>query len=598
MKSSDDKATVVDMQGLPVQAPVSAAQLPVGLGQRPNTGRRIVLTCVVLSGIWLAAATATLLILFDRGLFVRIDAINLGALAAGVFAPLTAIWLAGLALLRGGPLADVEERLQSQLLALARPVEDASIRAMQLEIRFQRQVDQIDMAASTATSRFAELEAAAARQAERLINAAGALEASRTAAEAAESRLRDTVAQFAAVVGQLEQSAPSVQSAIAGSTGHLKDSVSALEQSVALLADRSNLLDNRAHALRTQAADTEQQIGASADRLSKHLGQMREATSATTQELASGVAQTDALLARTQGWAQDQVMAISTGATVASTQLEQLVAQLADQVAALGDRLRTDMAREQGVAQSALDALSTRLSGEIGGLRQALTELGGEVDQTGVTVGLRLLDAVTRTRRAAHDAVSAVDTAAKSVAHTMTAQLAEARQSATQAGADALAAITRQTETLQAMLAQVDQLSSGVQQRLNQSTQDDLHRTANTVIDSLNAASIDLARAFAVDVPEADWQAYLAGDRSVFTRRLARSGDKDLGARIAQRIGQDQEFRVTVGRYLTLFETMSGRVLKEPNATALAVTLLSSDPGRLYVVLAQATKRFTASERP
>jgi hypothetical protein len=53
----------------------------------------------------------------------------------------------------------------------------------------------------------------------------------------------------------------------------------------------------------------------------------------------------------------------------------------------------------------------------------------------------------------------------------------------------------------------------------------------------------------------------------------------------------DGYFRETVNRYIHDFEAMLRSVLSTRDGNALAVTLLSSDVGKLYVCLAQAIDR-------
>ena len=60
---------------------------------------------------------------------------------------------------------------------------------------------------------------------------------------------------------------------------------------------------------------------------------------------------------------------------------------------------------------------------------------------------------------------------------------------------------------------------------------------------------------------------------------------------ISDLYGQDGDFRETLNRYIHDFEAMLRNVLSTRDGHALGVTLLSSDPGKLYVALAQAIER-------
>jgi len=54
---------------------------------------------------------------------------------------------------------------------------------------------------------------------------------------------------------------------------------------------------------------------------------------------------------------------------------------------------------------------------------------------------------------------------------------------------------------------------------------------------------------------------------------------------------EEPEFRAQVNRYIADFETMLRAVLASSGGNAVAITLLSSDMGKLYVALAQAIAR-------
>jgi hypothetical protein len=108
------------------------------------------------------------------------------------------------------------------------------------------------------------------------------------------------------------------------------------------------------------------------------------------------------------------------------------------------------------------------------------------------------------------------------------------------------------------------------------------------ITESLNSSSIDISKAFANDVTDTAWASYLRGDRGIFTRRAVRLLDTREARAVAGIYEEDADFRETVNRYIHDFEAMLRSVLSTRDGHALAVTLLSSDMGKLYVALAQA----------
>lgn len=111
------------------------------------------------------------------------------------------------------------------------------------------------------------------------------------------------------------------------------------------------------------------------------------------------------------------------------------------------------------------------------------------------------------------------------------------------------------------------------------------------IIASLQDSAIDVSKWLSQDVSERDWAAYLSGDKSVFTRRAVRllsSGDL---RKLHAHYRDDPLFQEQVSRYVTDFEAMLRDILAGRNGNNLAIALLSSDVGKLYVALAQGIDR-------
>ena len=120
---------------------------------------------------------------------------------------------------------------------------------------------------------------------------------------------------------------------------------------------------------------------------------------------------------------------------------------------------------------------------------------------------------------------------------------------------------------------------------------DNFARRVSLLVEALNSASIDISKAFAHEVSDSAWAAYLKGDRGVFTRRAVRLLDSGQAREVSSLYEGDPEFREQVNRYIHDFEAMLRQVLALRDGAPLGVTLLSSDMGKLYVALAQAIDR-------
>jgi hypothetical protein len=108
------------------------------------------------------------------------------------------------------------------------------------------------------------------------------------------------------------------------------------------------------------------------------------------------------------------------------------------------------------------------------------------------------------------------------------------------------------------------------------------------LIDSMHSAAIDVGKIMADEFDEKAWNSYLKGNRGVFTSRAVRLIGGSESRAIRAHYESDVEFQRSVNRYVGDFESMLRRVLAERDGGMIAVTLMSSDMGKLYGALAQA----------
>ena len=161
------------------------------------------------------------------------------------------------------------------------------------------------------------------------------------------------------------------------------------------------------------------------------------------------------------------------------------------------------------------------------------------------------------------------------------------------------AELTRETSIqLRDQLARIDELAGNLERRVarareqaEERVENDFVRRVALITESLNSNAIDIARALDSEVSDVAWAAYLKGDRGIFTRRAVSLIEGGEAKAIVQVYENDSGFHDQVNRYIHDFEAMLRQVLSTRDGNALGVTLLSSDMGKLYVVLAQAIER-------
>ncbi|WP_082596413.1 hypothetical protein [Sphingomonas sp. Root241] len=162
----------------------------------------------------------------------------------------------------------------------------------------------------------------------------------------------------------------------------------------------------------------------------------------------------------------------------------------------------------------------------------------------------------------------------------------------------AVTAATRASERLTQQMMSLAETTSQIEARIEEervdrerADSDNFARRTTLLIEALNSASIDIAKAFSAEVADSAWAAYLKGDRGVFTRRAVRLLDAGETREIARLYDADPAFNEHVNRYIHDFESMLRHILALRDGSTLGVTLLSSDMGKLYVALAQAIER-------
>lgn len=186
---------------------------------------------------------------------------------------------------------------------------------------------------------------------------------------------------------------------------------------------------------------------------------------------------------------------------------------------------------------------------------------------------------------------AAMRRAASSAVDRQIAAIGEAAEAAADAAARTSERLTRQILAIADSTAIVESRIEEARTERENADQDTFSRRVSLLIESLNSASIDIAKSFSTEVSDSTWAAYLKGDRGVFTRRAVRLIDAGEAREILNLYDADMAFREQVNRYIHDFEAMLRAILAQRDGSPLGITLLSSDMGKLYVALAQAIER-------
>jgi hypothetical protein len=396
------------------------------------------------------------------------------------------------------------------------------------------------------------------RQQEHLVHVSGLAERSEALAE----RLRELTAQMDSLAAQGRQTQGDLGDAAAGLAANLEESRAVLAESGAMVA---RLTDDSVRLLEL--------IRSSADH--------------TMQDLPKSIGQAEARLTAFESHARS---------------LGDLIAQAGERGEALAAHVAA--ARSDGSATfeelGALDARMSELAGRSGALaaqargelsaalaalQEAATNALGEFQQ-GQAEAIRAI-----AERIGSDSSAAIAEALRDHADQAIAELEEAARQASESGRDTAQQLRDQLALVNELAGNLEQRVAYARQQAEEQVDNDFARRMALITESLNSSSIDISKAFANEVTDTAWASYLRGDRGIFTRRAVRLLDNQDARAVAEIYQGDADFRETVNRYIHDFEAMLRSVLSTRDGHTLAVTLLSSDMGKLYVALAQAIDR-------
>ena len=499
----------------------------------------------------------------------------------------------------------------------------------------------------------ARIESGAGAAAERMNEAAtqmnAAVDGSMTrAAESVDQARAGLEAQGQAMLAMIEQSRAGFEQAGAEATKSLAERLDMASRKIEMLAGR---LASQDAASRTLLGGIARQIddigiqiahiGESGDvqnaRLAGSFASLRETARALESEVAHGEAQAGSLTGRAEalGAALAQVTAqLREEMPPAMAGIEIQAERTALSAQAVVDKMeRMESAANNAAAQVAtseasvarqresLDALLATLREGAGEAEQSLRALGeaiGQADGAAAQLvketGPELIDALVRVRDAANqaanhareaiaaaipDSVAAlVDAAGKAMGEAVTqpvqdqlAEVGNASHLALAAAQAASARLTRQLLTIGETAAAVEARIAEDRAEREAREAQDLSGRVSLIIDALNSTAIDVSKILSNETSDAAWAAYLKGDRGVFTRRAVKLLDSGEARAIVRHYEEEPDFRDQVNRYIHDFEGMLRRVLADRDGSALGITLLSSDMGKLYVALAQAIDR-------
>ena len=258
----------------------------------------------------------------------------------------------------------------------------------------------------------------------------------------------------------------------------------------------------------------------------------------------------------------------------------------------LVDRINTSLADAEAALAKLRDGADE--FAEQGGARMIATlgEVRATADSAAEEARQTLEKLVSGAREAMQaTATEAIDAAFKTEIMAQLTAIEEASARAVAAANGAADRLMRQLITIMDTSASVEQRVSEAEQAIAASDRDSLAKQVGLLTEALKSTAIDVTKILSSEVSDTAWDAYLKGDRGVFARRAVKLVENSEAKEILRLYQADDGFHASVNQFIHDFEAMLRLLIGARDGSAISVTLLSSDIGKLYVALAQAIDR-------
>jgi hypothetical protein len=357
--------------------------------------------------------------------------------------------------------------------------------------------------------------------------------------------------------------------------------------------------------LAAQAGTQDSAIGSLAERtvvlrdsIEKLAGEIRDGIGFAIGEAQGGADR----LAEAAATAKPQISWLRDATVEASEKLSATGAEIAEQRERFGALLSSV---DNGVedAQSKLAQLASTLAQVEREAASLSTETGPALVASLVQVKEAAAHAAERAREAIQSVIpesagKLSDEAAQALERVIRESIEDRLRDVENVAARAVESARSASDRLTQQMITLGQTASALEAHIEQTSKEQREKDSEAfakrvalLIDSMHSAAIDVGKIMADEIDDKAWNSYLKGNRGVFTSRAVRLIGGSETRAIRAHYESDSEFQRSVNRYIADFEAMLRRVLAERDGGVIAVTLMSSDMGKLYAALSQGIDR-------
>lgn len=148
---------------------------------------------------------------------------------------------------------------------------------------------------------------------------------------------------------------------------------------------------------------------------------------------------------------------------------------------------------------------------------------------------------------------------------------------------------TMQTLNKQMMVARasapMDAIKSAPMESFGHISSSDFLAQGDKMFEKLHELAMDLTRAAGAEIPDVVWKKYHSGDKTIFSKWLAKMLNAADKKRVKEMLKGDAVFRSQATQFVRSFDKILARAQQTDNADKVSATLIKTDSGQIYIAL-------------
>ncbi|MBQ8255779.1 MAG: hypothetical protein IJY99_02320 [Alphaproteobacteria bacterium] len=105
------------------------------------------------------------------------------------------------------------------------------------------------------------------------------------------------------------------------------------------------------------------------------------------------------------------------------------------------------------------------------------------------------------------------------------------------------------------------------------------------MFEKLHEQSMDLTRTAGAEIPDVVWKKYHSGDKTIFSKWLAKMLNAADKKRIREMMKGDAVFRSQASQFVRGFDKILNSAKQTDNADKVSATLIKTELGQIYIAL-------------